>query len=29
MGKIHFEGIYYRHDIGQRALKCKSRRSKP
>jgi phosphoribosylamine--glycine ligase len=24
MGKIHFEGIYYRHDIGHRALKNKS-----
>jgi phosphoribosylamine--glycine ligase len=24
MGKIHFEGIYYRHDIGHRALKSKS-----
>ena len=21
MGKIHFDGIYYRHDIGYRALK--------
>ncbi len=24
MGKIHFEGIYYRHDIGHRALRGKS-----
>jgi phosphoribosylamine--glycine ligase len=23
MGKIHFEGIYYRHDIGHRALRSK------
>jgi phosphoribosylamine--glycine ligase len=21
MGKIHFEGIYYRHDIGYRAIR--------
>jgi len=24
MGKIHFEGIYYRHDIGYRALRSTS-----